>query len=356
VFNLRDPSWYGGSYARATLSDATLQLALSPDLRVEGSAEAMQALRSLGDLVPSEVAVGEWLVRRIVPSAAVAGGSMLGITLRTRDGVVYPATLVTDRAQSALWGHAHEFGRSGASWLELSAPEPSCRSAVEVRVLDGDIDSPMVARRGVGSIFYRGILRASLRLVMGPGRQGRIYPEELFGADVARFGSLRHEADGTVVVDSGDHFYSAWDAAVRSGERYRIQVEGWVGRGDGIRIVAQLSGSSQGRPAVVNIQVPTESLLPSPGAGTPGEIEVPQFDAGIARLSLHFFRSGADVRLSLRRFSVLRSDLPALGQDVSEHIFGSVPCEARHATVWSYLDRTPVVGGSRPRVAVRLVH
>jgi hypothetical protein len=340
VWNRRDPSWYGGERARAVLRDARVELQVPAHAQLESTSPAAIAL---GDIEPQDARMAEWRVRGRADTGAVR------VIVRSTDAADVRATATLQDTPEVF--ETQFMRRSGDRWMELRAVQP-LSPEVELRPLDTEVTAPALERLGSGErVAYRGSLRPTTRLVIGPGMRARLYATEIFDEATRRFAPYERGSNGAVAFSSGYGVFGT-SAHVYSGERYRIRVNGWAADGANGQVVVRFSGTRAGVPAREDVPLIVNPFGSSPSTSEASFV-VPYFDHEAVTLTVYFYRLHGRGTVFYESFGCRRVDIPDDGLDVSDRLEGALTARTDPLSVWTYRDASDPNPWARPKMAIR---
>jgi hypothetical protein len=349
IYNPRHPSWFGDDLNASTLTASEVALQVPAGFSVPLQNNAGATLR-LGDIGPLDCKAGEWWVS-VDGDGTIPAGQAFTASVSANGG----ATRVqasSDLAQAAIpTREPRAIARSGDTWIEPAYRQGIPQPAAELHALASEIVFPELAV-GDRRVLYRGTLEAGMRLVIGPGLRARRFDAPVFADDVRR---LAAAAAGKPEAGFSDG-YLVWSTpavSVDPGKTYRIAVTGRAENGGNCLVIAHFTGTRGEAPNQSEDVVCFANQFATEERTLTGDLVVPEFKVGTARIVLRFYRFKSAGTVIYKDFDVRAPGFTPDGTDVTTSLEGTLPPLDEPFTRWTYRDLSdPAESGAK--ISVRL--
>ncbi|MDD5704374.1 MAG: SBBP repeat-containing protein [Kiritimatiellae bacterium] len=357
VHNPRHPSWYGGEIPPTQMKQVNATLTVPSGFSIPPELNPGSTI-ALGDMEAGEYRSTNWVVRLDACTPVIPNDQAfrVAVTTKNADGT----TAASGEEASASMNQripslvTHPVERSGVFWAESSFRSPTQPVIVEVQALYENIVHPQLTLNTGGSVLYNDTLRPSTLLRFGPGSTATLkvpYIDE----KTRHFGS--DDPYSLTAFAGGYPSYSVRISAL-SGDSYKVSLTGRA-EGGNVMVCVLFSGYRNGVWATDDFGSRIYGgLTTDPNTVNTvqsGDFTAPQFDGGVAYLTIRFYRIGAVGTLYLQSFNCIQVGVPETGIDVSDKIVGSLPALTSPFTVWTYQDESDPVANQLYKAAVTFV-
>ena len=348
VHNTRDASWFIDP-KKALLDDVKLTLLPVNGLSFVG--RIANPTIALGDIEEDGYRIAEWLVR-LEPGTKISADNPLRVRLTVPDRPAVEA--IADQSSAVIKGwKTHSIFASGDSWVEptFAVDEPT-EPLIRVRVLDNTAVNPGLSN-GQDTIIYKGTVRASEELEIGPGRSARIMAGSLIKDDL----DILKDRDGPDQArgwsDGEKLFTLPLMNPSERGAKLRITVSGKVA--DGARLKLLITGWILPASYLpwTSDPIVIEALNDTWQENVTLEYQLPEI-ADIRKIVA--WREGGQGTIWIGNITVTPQGMPEGGIDVSDRLEGTLPVLGeKPLTRFTYFDDSePLWHQSRVQVSLTL--